>query len=315
MRVLITGATGFVGAAVARACLGSGIEVLGLVRDLNRGRELADRGATLAVGEMDRPETYEPLVNDVDAVIHAAQYKPGGRWTRRRISTMHRTDARMTRILARACLQQQKRFIYTSGSLAHRGHGDEWINEVTPLRPCLLAQGHAEMTVELQRLHAEQGLQAMIVTPGFVYGPGGILQQMIDMIRVEQYRLIGDGENYWGLVDVDDLALAFVHALLRGQAGDNYFIADDHPLRRRDLVRAVTDALGMRPVKQVAPWLAGLWLGFPLVEAIRSSIRMANGFARQRLDWKPRRSSLIASLPELIERQAPASTGTAAVGG
>ena len=50
--------------------------------------------------------------------------------------------------------------------MAHSGTGDEWISEATPLRPCLLAQGHAEMVAELSHLHHSHGLKAICITPG-----------------------------------------------------------------------------------------------------------------------------------------------------
>src|ERR1051326_2607980 len=148
MKVLVTGATGFVGSAITRSLHAHGHAVLGLVRDPMRAQALEKAGATLAVGQMERPDTYRPLVAQVDAVIHAAQAKPAGRWTRRRIAAMHDSDALMARTLANACLEQQKLFVYTSGALAHAGNGDEWITEATPLRPCLLAKGHADMVRE-----------------------------------------------------------------------------------------------------------------------------------------------------------------------
>ncbi|MBL8850873.1 MAG: NAD(P)-dependent oxidoreductase, partial [Planctomycetaceae bacterium] len=241
MNILVTGATGFVGAGVVRALTRRGYHVLGLVRNIVKGaalRESLDDPSLFeaAVGDMWRPLSYEPLVARVDAVIHAAQQTLSGRWSRRTINAMHQSDALMTRNLARACLAQSKRFIYTSGALTHMGRGDEWLDVAAPPRPCRLAQGHADMVNELQTMHAEEGLRATIISPGFVYGPGGFLKLTADLLRRKQYRIIGDGGNFWSLVHVDDLGEAYCQVLEHGCDGTIYFVGDDAPVRRSDVI-------------------------------------------------------------------------------
>jgi nucleoside-diphosphate-sugar epimerase len=299
MNVLVTGATGFVGSAVVRALRRHEHRVLGLVRERERGRPLEALGASLAVGDMWRPDTYAPLVAQVEAVIHTAQEKPRGRWGRRKIRAMHQSDALMTRTLADACLRQDRLLVYTSGAMAHPGQGEEWIDETTPLRPCLLARGHAEMVEELTDLHRRRGLRLLIITPGFVYGPGGFLQETVELLRRRRYRVIGTGTNYWGLVHVDDLGEAYVLALERDSSGANYFVSDDVPLTRRAVIDLVTDALGLPRVGHVPGWLVGLFLGFPLVEAINASIRMRNDRVKQ-LGWIPRYTSFAEGLPPVL---------------
>jgi dihydroflavonol-4-reductase len=300
MKILVTGATGFVGSAVARALLRHGHEVIGLVRGLERAQSLEEDGASLVAGDMHRPESYRPLVRQVDAVIHAAQEKPLGRWTRRKIEAMHSSDALMTRTLANECLRRDKRLIYTSGALAHSGGNDTWIDGSTPLRPCLLARGHAEMVRELMHLRRRRGLQAMVITPGFVYGPGGILQTMVDLLRRGRYRMIGEGANLWSMVHVDDLAEAYALAVEHGQTGANYVIGDEDPLTRRAAINRVTAALGLPPVGHAPNWLAGLMLGFPLVEALNASIRVRSDRAKRELGWAPRYVSFAEGLPHAL---------------
>jgi nucleoside-diphosphate-sugar epimerase len=300
MRVLVTGATGFVGAAAVRALLRRKHKVTGLVRTADRGRAIEAAGAELTIGDMLRPETYAELPQRFDAVIHAAQVTTTGRWTKRKIAAMHAADALMTRTLAKACREHRKLFVYTSGALAHRADAQGWVHEKSPLGGCLLARGHAERVRELADAE-RRGLNVQIVTPGFVYGAGSFLLQTVDLLKRRRYRVIGDGANWWSLVHVDDLGEGFALAIERGRSGANHFLADDLPLTRRQAVDAIASALGLPPVKSAPPWLVALWLGAPLVQALSTSIRMTNDRVRDELGWRPRYLTFAAGLPSALE--------------
>ncbi|MBX9788946.1 MAG: NAD-dependent epimerase/dehydratase family protein [Pirellulales bacterium] len=300
MRVLVTGATGFVGRAISFALLRHGHGVLAFVRDPEKARDLLSAGAAIARGDMWQPDTYVPLVAEVDAVIHAAQIVTKGRFSRVKIVEMHVSDAQMTAAVAGACADQGKAFIYTSGALTHAKYGGEWIEETATARPCLLAHGHAEREAELLEMHRDRGLKAMIVSPGFVYGPGGFLLTTAKMLQRGRYRMIGRGDNFWSLVHVDDVGEAFALALERGRPGECYFLADEHPMLRRDFINAVAAGLGVPPVGNAPAWLMKLLAGPALVEALTSSFRVRADKAHRELGWTPRYESFAAALPDLL---------------
>jgi len=308
MRVLVTGGNGFVGSAVVRALARHGHDVLALVRGKAKGRQLTRYGAQLAIGDMWRPETYIPSVRQVDAVVHAAHEQPAGRWTSRKIESMHRGDALMTHALACACSFQHKRLIYSSGALTHAGYHGDWVDESAPARPCRLAAGHAARVAELAHLHAEHGLQAISISPGFIYGAGGMLKLTVDLLGRRRYRVIGRGDNYWSLVHVDDVAEAYVLALVQGQGGQNYFLSDDQPLARREVIDHLCQGLHLPQVGHVPGWLIGLVLGYPLVEALSASFRVDSTKARTQLGWTPRYATFAEGLPAVVaqlSRQRP----------
>ena len=142
MKVFVTGATGFVGQAVVKALRQKDHEVVGLVRDVNKGKALEQLGVTLTVGDMLEPASYTGVVQTVDAVIHTAQYGIQGRFTRKKFQQIEQADVVMTTALAQACLEHDKKFIYTSGCFNYGDHGDEWITEQTPLNPSPLGVAH-----------------------------------------------------------------------------------------------------------------------------------------------------------------------------
>ena len=307
-KVLVTGATGFVGGAVARALLAAGRDVLALVRSAARAQALATAGATLAEGDMVEPASYRHLVGQVDAVVHAAQASATGRFgrlTRPAVRQLQAADAVMTSTLADACAAQGTRFVYTSGCFVYGDHGAAWIDESTPLRPSPLGVGHAAEAAALTARRARGELDVVVVAPGFVYGPGGLFKQaFVDQLDARRLRVIGRGHNYWSPVHVDDLAAAYVAALDRAPTDPGheavYNVVDDEPLTLRALVDTLTDTVGQPRVGTApAPLMSGL-LGSPLVASLTSSFRIRNARARTELGWQPSHPTFAEGLPPTL---------------
>ena len=302
MTVLVTGATGFVGNAVVSALRERNHAVVGLVRNPDKASRLEAEGVQIAVGDMLEPDSYLHLVPAVDAVIQAAQYGTSGRIDRRTVERIKEADETMSLALARACIEHGKRFVYTSVCFNFGDPGAQWITEETPFDPSPLGERHAKITPELLRLHAREGLDAVVLSPGFVYGPGGMFKQsFVDTFEKGQLRVIGRGHNYWSCVHVEDLAAAFALALERAPSGAMYNVVDDAPLTLRELVNNLTDTLGKKRVGNIPPWLMGLLIGRPLVASLTSSFRISNDRAKAGLGWAPRYPSFADGLPHTLE--------------
>jgi nucleoside-diphosphate-sugar epimerase len=302
MKVFVTGATGFVGQAVVKALRRRDHEVVGLVREARKGKALEQLGVTLAVGDMLKPATYEGIVQTVDVVINTAQYGIQGRFTGKKLKQIEQADALMTRTLSRACLEYDKKLIYTSGCFNYGDHGDEWITEQTPLHPSPLGKGHTQMVKVLLPLFQDRHLRVIIIAPGFVYGSGGLFKQSFyDTLQKGQLRIFGTGKNYWSPIHVDDLAAVYALAAESEAYGETYNAVDDQPLPLRDLVNTFTDALGKKRVGSMAPWLLKLIIGGPLVDSLVTSFRISNEKAKRELGWQPRYSTFKEGLPEVLK--------------
>jgi nucleoside-diphosphate-sugar epimerase len=306
MKVFVTGATGFVGKAVVKALRQRDHEVIGLVRDASKGKALEQLGATLVSGDMLQPASYVDVVPTVDAVIHTAQYGIQGRFTRKKFPQIDQADALMTRTLAQACLAHDKKLLYTSGIFNYGDHGDAWITEQTPLQPSPLGEAHTRMVRELLPLYQEQHLRVILLSPCFVYGPGGLFKQSFyDTFQKGQLRVFGKGQNYWSIIHVDDLAAAYALAVESEAYGETYIIADYQPLRLADLVNTFTDAMGKKRVGSMAPWLLKLIIGGPLVDSLITSFRASNAKAKRELGWQPHYSTFKDGLPETLKALEP----------
>jgi nucleoside-diphosphate-sugar epimerase len=255
-RVLVTGATGFIGGAVVRSLVAGGHEVTGLVRSESGTAALGLKasGVRLAVGDMLHPETYRGLAGEADAVVHTAQFAVKGRLTRTKITELGAANHLMTTTLARACVAARNRLVYTSGTFNYSDCGDSWITEATPFNPSPLGETHAKEVTALRELSKQGSLDLVVVAPGFVLGPGGYFKEALyDQARHNRLRVIGSGHNYWSCIQVDDLAAAFAAALERAPAGAEFNVVDDKPLTLRALVDSVTAAMGMKRVGNIPP--------------------------------------------------------------
>jgi len=302
-RVLVTGATGFIGGGIVRALISAGHQVVGLVRsaDSPSSRALKESGVRLAVGDMTRPETYRALVTEVDAVIHAAQYAVQGRLTDAKIAQLGAANHLMTNTLATECLALHKRFVYTSGTFNYGNCGDAWIDESTPFNPSPLGKTHANEVAALREARAVKSLDLVVVAPGFVLGPGGYFKEALyDQAKKNRLRVVGSGTNYWSCIHVDDLAAAFAAALERAPWGGEYNVVDDSPLTLRALVDAVTTAMSQKRVGNIPPFLMNLLVGKPLVQSMVSSFRVRNQKAREELGWAPKFPTAADALPSTL---------------
>jgi len=301
MRVLVTGATGFVGGGIVRALRQRGHDVVGLVRDRSRAKGLAALGVEVVAGDMLVPNTYIPHIAEVDAVIHAAQAGASGRFTRKTIAQLDHGDATMTHALADACLLHHKRFVYTSTCFIYGDHGTEWITEETPYHPAPLGEGHARLTVALRDRHTRDGLDVVMIAPGFVYGPGGVFKQsFVDALTKKRLRVIGNGRAYWSCIHVDDLGAAFALAAEHGQGGELYNVTDDAPVTVREFTNAFTNAKGVPQAGNIPTWLMNVIIGGPLVASLGTSFRVRNTHAKTSLGWQLRYPTVADGMPQVL---------------
>ena len=300
MTVMVTGATGFVGGAVAQALCAAGYKVIAVVRSPRRAAHLPAGQTMTLIGDMLRPETYQPMVEQADAVVHAAQLRVPGRMTRARLARLDAAEETMTTALVTACTRYGRRLVYTSGCFGYGDHGDEWITEETPLSPSPLGVGHARQ-VELLRALRGGGPDSVVLHLGFVYGPGGNFASAFHaQARAGRLRCIGGGANHWSCVHVDDVAAAYVAALERAPAGAEYNIVDDAPVTLRNLVDGVTGAMDLPRAGNVPATLAKAIIGRPAVRSLVTSYRVRNAKAREELEWTPRFPTVDAGLPSVI---------------
>jgi dihydroflavonol-4-reductase len=255
--VLITGASGFVGAAVARCLLRAGYDVRAMLRSTSRRDNLADLKVEIVEGDLLDANAIERAVKGVRYVFHvAADYRL---WARNPEQIV-RTNVEGTRAVMTAALRAGvERIVYTSSvaTLAARSNG-EASDEGFPLPPAraIGAYKYSKVVAEraVEAMVAKQNLPAVIVNPSTPIGPGDIRPTPTGRIIVEAAagRMPGYIDTGLNLVHVDDVAAGHLAALRRGRIGERYILGGQNVLLR-DMLGEIARRVGRRPPKLRLP--------------------------------------------------------------
>ena len=250
---LVTGATGFVGSAVARALLARGRRVRVLARPNSDRRNLAGLAVEIAEGAMEDPCSLARAVAGCRYVYHvAADYRI---WVPDP-APMFRANVDGTRDLLTAALEAgAERVVYTSSvatlGLVPGGSADE----ETPsslddmIGPYKRSKFAAEQVA--RGLARERGLPVVIVNPSTPVGPGDIKPTPTGRLIVEAARgqmpaFVDTGLN---IVHVDDVAEGHLAAAENGRIGERYILGGEN-MALAEILAEVAQAVGRRP-----PWL------------------------------------------------------------
>jgi dihydroflavonol-4-reductase len=255
---LVTGATGFVGAAVARALLRElGHRVRVLARPRSNRRNLDGLDVEIAEGALEDAASLAAAVAGCRYLFHvAADYR---RWVPD-AAAMFRANVDGTRDLMLAALAAGvERIVYTSSvatlGLVSGGVADEATpsGDADMVGPYKRSKFIAERVV--RELVAERGLPAVIVNPSTPVGPGDVRPTPTGRIIIEaaKGRMPGYVDTGLNLVHVDDVAVGQLLAAEHGEIGERYILGGEN-LSLAEILAAVAKAVGRRPPALKIPY-------------------------------------------------------------
>jgi dihydroflavonol-4-reductase len=271
---LVTGATGFVGSAVARALLRAGHRVRVLARPRGDRRNLADLPVAIAEGDLGDPPSLARAVAGCRYLFHvAADYRL---WVRDP-AAMFRVNVAGTRDLMQAALAAGvERIVYTS-SVATLGLVPGGVaDEATPSReedmigPYKRSKFQAEALV--RGLVAERGLPAVIVNPSTPLGPRDVKPTPTGRLIVEaaRGRVPGFVDTGLNIVHVEDVAAGHLVAGEKGRCGERYILGGEN-MTLAEILATVAHLVGRPPPRLRVPYA----LAYPAALAGEMMARMS----------------------------------------
>jgi nucleoside-diphosphate-sugar epimerase len=205
MRVFVTGATGYVGTAVAEALRAAGHDVLGLARSEEAARKLEAGGCTALRGSLADADVLARGAREADATIHLAATGA---------ADQAEVDTAAVRVMLDALAGGGTPFVYTSGVWVLGSTGDATADEDAPTNAASIVAWRPAVE-RMVGDAAARGIRSVVIRPGVVYGRGGgTPASFIASGRKKGVvRYVGDGSQRWPFVHVDDLARLYVLAL------------------------------------------------------------------------------------------------------
>lgn len=288
MKVFVTGATGYIGSAVCEALSKAGHKVIGLARSPESADKLAQRGIEAHRGELKDKDSLRAAARKADGVIHAAS--PGD-------ATNSEADHSLLDAVLPELKGTNKPFVYTSGIWVIGDTGEKIADEDSPLDPLPLVAWRVACE---QRVlgSAKDGVRGIVIRPGIVYGRGGGIPAM--MIRSAKPRgevqYVGNDENHWPVVHVEDVADLYVHALEKAAASSLFHAAEKDSVQVRDVALAASEGagipgkVGVWPLEEARKTLGGF------ADALALDQRISSEKARKILGWNPRQAGIFEDL-------------------
>ncbi|MDH4164143.1 MAG: SDR family oxidoreductase [Nitrospirota bacterium] len=299
MRVLVTGATGFIGKALlVRAAADTGLQVRGAFRQLSSS--FPSGIETVVVGDLSRDTDWKTAVKGVDAVVHtAARVHIMHDSTSDPISEFRRINVEGTLNLARqASLSGVRRFIYLSSikvngerTTQDRPYAADDIP--APVDPYGITKLEAELG--LRELGQKTGMEVVIIRPPLVYGPE-VKANFYRLLRIVQkgYPLpLSRVNNQRSLIYLGNLIDAILTCLRHPRAAAQiYLVSDGEDISTPELIRKVASALEcparLLPFPPSVIGLAGKIAGkTDAVDRLLGSLRVDSTKIRRELGWSP----------------------------
>jgi nucleoside-diphosphate-sugar epimerase len=252
--MLVTGATGMVGSHVCRRALAAGYQVRALVRRSADRSLLSGLDIEYVEGDLSEPESFPAAVADAEYVVHTAAKV--GDWG-------HADDYRAINVFA---LEQLLNAVEREGKLRrwvqvsslgvypardHFGSDETLSPDIEGLDGYTRTKAEAEV---LLKQHIQQhNLPAVIVRPGFIYGPGDrhVVPRLMERLKAGKMKILGDGQKVLNNTYVGNLVDGIMLAVENDSAvGEIFNIRDERLVNREEFIGTIADYLHLpRPGK------------------------------------------------------------------
>lgn len=284
--VLIVGC-GDIGTRVARAYLGRGTGVYGLVRSETRANALAALGVQVLCADLDVPATL-PTPPGAGTVFYFAPPPRAGA-----------TDPRIEALLTLLQRQPPRRIVYISTSGVYGDCGGAWITEArAPAPRTERARRRLAAESALRGWADARGVAATILRVPGIYGPGRL---PVERIRRRLPVLREEESPFTNRIHAEDLARACVAAAAYGGAGAVYNASDGHPTTMTDYFFRVADLLGLPRPPVVGRAEAEQVISPAMRSFFDESRRLDNRRLREELGVALRYPDLATGLPACLD--------------
>jgi len=261
MKILVTGASGFIGTHLTGVLLNRNHQVLGLARSL-RNKGISDPKYRFIAADTAQPGPWQEALADVDAVVNLAGRSISGRW-----NEAVKTEIRESRILTTRRVVQGLPpgkpvvLISASGVGFYGNRGDDVLTEEAPAGDDFLARLSKDWEKEALAA-AAKGARVVLTRLGVVLGKGGgAMARMIPAFKSFVGGPIGNGRQWFPWIHLEDLSAAMLFLLEHPEISGPVNLCAPEPVTNRDLAVALGRALNRPAVMPAPAFMVRLALG------------------------------------------------------
>lgn len=290
MKVLVTGATGFVGGHLVGSLLDQGHDVRCLVRSQNRLLGLDMQRIEFCSGDVTDRASVTGATSGIEVVYHLAAIGNVSSVSQDSYDAFSRVNVQGTKNLLDACSSSTclSRFVYVS-SLAAMGLiiQDRPIDEAAPCMPKTpYEKSKCEAEAAVNDYHRQLKVPTTIVRPSMVYGQGDVKSEVLRMARMikrHMFPIIGTGETLIPMVFVGNLVQGMMLAAAKAPSvGQTYIITDSRSYSWNEIVSTIAEELGVKRWGFHAPvWVAKVGVGS--LEKLAGILRFTPPFTLERI--------------------------------
>jgi nucleoside-diphosphate-sugar epimerase len=254
--IFITGATGLVGGHAAEAALERGHHVRALVRSASDTRRLDELGVEKVLGDLEDRQALRKGLEGADWVFNCAA-KVGDWGT---LAEFRRLNVDALRLLLDTALEAKvQRLVHVSSLGVYEGRDHHGTDETVPPAANSLdayTRSKTEAEALVLKYHAERGLPAAVVRPGFIYGERDrtVLPKLLTNLRRGTFAYFGSGQQALNCIYVKNLVYGiFLAAESPAAIGEVFNLTDGEPVSKIQFVSRVAELAGLRPPRRHIP--------------------------------------------------------------
>jgi nucleoside-diphosphate-sugar epimerase len=253
--VFITGASGFIGGALAKSLIADGRPVRALVRSDSSAAAVEALGATAVRGDLGDPASVQDGAEGCALAFHAAAL-PVEWGTRAEFEAANVTGT--ANVLGGCKAAGVNRFVHVGTEAACFAMKPlVQIDETAPLRPDspMLYAATKAKSEQLVVAAGEDAFETVVVRPRLVWGPGDttVLPGIAEAVEAGRFTWVGGGRHLTSTAHIDNVVLGLKLAAEKGRPGQPYFITDGEPVVFRDFITRLLATRGVTPPDRNVP--------------------------------------------------------------
>jgi uncharacterized protein (TIGR01777 family) len=242
-RVIVTGATGFIGKALCTRLTESGYNVVALSRNPERGKEILGSKVHAVQWDGRSAEGWGHYAGEAYAIVNLAGDNIGaGRWTKEKKSRILQSRLNAGKAVVEAVEQAQKKpsvVIQASGISVYGDRGDEMCDESTPLSTGFLPDVGRQWEDSTRKVTSYSVRQA-IVRSGVVFGKGGgFLSRVVPLFRLFVGGHFGSGKQWFSWIHIQDEIRAIQFLIENKDARDTFNLTSPNPLTSKEVAKTL----------------------------------------------------------------------------